>query len=157
MASRSAVVSTITTSITKIMDRMGTSRKVGVPKKKGGVKPTAAAVPTVAKDALPNSAATTVPKTSPSSTAMRPQNPLEKRVSSSTNSRVSAARPRLPREPKSGAAGLPPPAQRIATGSSETPMMVITVPVTTGGKKRSSREKKGAAITVKIPAAITAP
>ena len=43
-----------------------------------------------------------------------------------------------------GDAGVPPPAQRIATGSSETPMTVMTVPVTTSGKNRSSRVKTGA-------------
>ena len=45
--------------------------------------------------------------------------------------------------PKSGLPA-PPPAQRIATGSSEMPITVITVPVTTSGKKRSSRVNTGA-------------
>ena len=41
--------------------------------------------------------------------------------------------------PKSARSPTPPPAQRIATGSSEMPMTVMTDPVTTGGKKRSRR------------------
>ena len=36
-------------------------------------------------------------------------------------------------------------------------MMVITVPVTTGGKKRSSLPKYGATKNVKRPATMTAP
>ena len=46
--------------------------------------------------------------------------------------------------PKVGVPGVPPPAQRMATGSSEIPMTVMTTPVTTSGKKRSSRVKTGA-------------
>ena len=41
--------------------------------------------------------------------------------------------------PKVGAVTTPPPAQRIATGSSEMPITVMTDPVTTGGKKCSRR------------------
>ena len=37
------------------------------------------------------------------------------------------------------------------------PMIVITDPVTTGGKNRTSWEKNGAMSSVKIPATITAP
>lgn len=38
---------------------------------------------------------------------------------------------------------MPPWDQRNATGSSERPISVMTVPVTTGGKKRTSFEKYG--------------
>ena len=44
-----------------------------------------------------------------------------------------------------------------ATGSSAMPMMVITVPVTTGGKNRISLAKYGAMKKVNSPATITAP
>jgi hypothetical protein len=37
------------------------------------------------------------------------------------------------------------------------PMMVMTVPVTTGGNSRISRAKKGATRKAKIPATMTAP
>ena len=53
---------------------------------------------------------------------------------------------------------LPPPTtSSAATGSSAMPMIVITVPVTTGGKNRISRLKNGATRNVNSPATITAP
>ena len=48
-------------------------------------------------------------------------------------------------------------ASAAATGSSAMPMIVITEPVTTGGKNRISLEKYGAMRKVKRPATITAP
>ena len=51
----------------------------------------------------------------------------------------------------------PPVASAAATGSSAMPMMVMTDPVTTGGKKRISRLKYGAMRKVNRPATITAP
>ncbi|MNG30654.1 hypothetical protein D3C84_1163090 [compost metagenome] len=44
-----------------------------------------------------------------------------------------------------------------AAGISEMPMMVIRLPITTGGKKRSKRLNTGARKRVMAPAAITAP
>ena len=70
---------------------------------------------------------------------------------------VAAASSMFWKEPKSSAAGLPPPACWAATGSSVMPITVITVPVTTGGKSRSRRLKYGAAKNVTTPATITAP
>ncbi|MNC53313.1 hypothetical protein D3C75_1027100 [compost metagenome] len=64
---------------------------------------------------------------------------------------------RLAGLPKSGAPGSPPPSQMAAAGISEIPMMVIRLPITTGGKKRSSRLNSGARPMVMAPAAITAP
>ena len=55
-------------------------------------------------------------------------------------SSVTPASSRFWNEPKSLADGSPPPACWAATGSSATPMTVMTVPVTTGGKSLSSRE-----------------
>ena len=51
----------------------------------------------------------------------------------------------------------PPAASAAATGSSAMPMIVITEPVTTGGKNRISLEKNGAMRKVNSPATITAP
>jgi hypothetical protein len=48
-------------------------------------------------------------------------------------SRVAAARPTLRTDPNSGELGAPR-AQRTATGSRDTPITVITAPVTTGGR-----------------------
>ena len=47
--------------------------------------------------------------------------------------------------------------QMAAAGISVMPMMVIRLPITTGGKKRSSRLVTGASATVMAPPAITAP
>ena len=54
-------------------------------------------------------------------------------------------------------APVPPAAQFMATGSSDAPISVITVPVTTGGNSTSSRLKKGDSTTPSTPATITAP
>ncbi|MNP04886.1 hypothetical protein D3C76_968220 [compost metagenome] len=59
--------------------------------------------------------------------------------------------------PKSSAPGLPPPNQIAAAGISEMPIMVIRLPITTGGKNRSRRLNTGARAMVIAPAAITAP
>ena len=53
--------------------------------------------------------------------------------------------------------GVPPPAQRMATGSSEMPITVITTPVTTSGKKCSSWVKTGAIRNAITPASSSAP
>ena len=73
------------------------------------------------------------------------------------NSRVTPASSRFSKLPKSSPAELPPPLCSAATGSSVTPMTVMTVPVTTGGNSRSRRLKYGAARNVTMPATITAP
>ena len=71
-------------------------------------------------------------------------------------SRVAAASPMLRIDPYSGlVAG--PSAQRMATGSREIPMTVITVPVTTGGKNRSSLVKNGEIRKAMAPATMRAP
>lgn len=44
-------------------------------------------------------------------------------------------------DPYPSAVALPPCDQLKATGSRETPIRVMTVPVTTGGKKRTSLQK----------------
>ena len=70
---------------------------------------------------------------------------------------VAKARAMFCGDAKFSAAGLPPPAQRIATGSSEIPMTVMTTPVTTSGKNRSSMVKNGAIKKATMPATMTAP
>jgi hypothetical protein len=70
--------------------------------------------------------------------------------------KTAKARAMLPGLPKFSALGSPP-AQVTATGKRETPIMVMMDPVTTGGKKRSRREKYGLTKKVMIPATITDP
>ncbi|MCY1307511.1 hypothetical protein D9M69_373260 [compost metagenome] len=53
--------------------------------------------------------------------------------------------------------GWPPAAQLMPTRISDTPISVITVPVTTGGNKPSMRPIIGAIRMPKMPDAITAP
>lgn len=72
-------------------------------------------------------------------------------------SRIAKARAMFPGAPKFSAVGSPPPAQVTATGKSETPMIVMIEPVTTGGKKRSGLLKYGLTRRVTIPATITEP
>lgn len=51
----------------------------------------------------------------------------------------------------------PPATQLPATGSSEMPMIRMTVPVTSGGKKRNSLPNRGASSMIASPATITDP
>ena len=78
-------------------------------------------------------------------------------LSSSTMTSVTAASWILAGLPKSGALLLPPIAQRAATGISVSPMVVITMPVTSGGKKRVIRENMGVISRPISEAAMTAP
>ncbi len=71
--------------------------------------------------------------------------------------RVSAASPMFAGLPKVGAVTTPPPAHRIATGSSEMPITVMTDPVTTGGKKCSRRLNTPDSRNPMIPATRMAP
>ncbi len=145
---------------------------LGVPKWNGPVKPTQPASPTDPNLAtLPpepslTSAASAVPITRPASTATVWMNPRVKRVRARMTRIVNVDRKRLVRLPnvrflgtRSGlySANWPPPASNAATGISVTPMIVITVPVTTGGKNRTSWEKYGARNSVTRPATMTAP
>jgi hypothetical protein len=60
-------------------------------------------------------------------------------------------------EPKSAPAAVPPPNQPAATRISETPMIKMMVPVTSGGKKRISLPNTGASSIMNSPHAITEP
>lgn len=55
--------------------------------------------------------------------------------------KVSKAKEIFSTLPQSGALLLPPIIQRIATGNKDRPIIVMTHPVTTGGKKRIIFEK----------------
>ncbi|MCY1459415.1 hypothetical protein D9M71_768870 [compost metagenome] len=78
-------------------------------------------------------------------------------LNSSTSTSVTAARPMFATLPKSGAWLLPPIAQRAATGISVKPMVVITIPVTNGGKNLVIRENTGVINKPISDAAMTAP
>ena len=78
-------------------------------------------------------------------------------LSNSTKASVSPASPMLVMLPKSGALLLPPMAQRAATGISVKPMVVITAPVTNGGKNLMTLEKMGVIKKPIMEATITAP
>ncbi len=53
--------------------------------------------------------------------------------------------------------GWPPAAQLMPTPISDTPISVMTVPVTTGGNSPSTRPISGATAMPNSPAAMTAP
>ena len=67
------------------------------------------------------------------------------------------AQPEMAKLPKSAAELSPPPSHPPATGSSDSPITVITEPITTGGKNRSIRLNQGPTSMVKSPQLITAP
>ncbi len=79
MASRSAVVSVMITSITITIDTMAAASKVGAPKWNGVEIAKLWASDTWEKSILPKSAATTPPATRPIRIAMREKNPGRKR------------------------------------------------------------------------------
>ena len=100
---------------------------------------------------------TNVPTTNPTNTATLLQKPLPNRYTATTITNVKIARNKLTGFAKSGELGLPPPTQRTDTGIKVIPIIVIMVPVTTGGKKRIKRLNKWEIKNVTIPATITAP
>lgn len=155
-AMRSPVVSVIVTSATTSIDTIAEAWNVGVPKWNGVLIPTQSASPTPPKSVNPNGTATARPTAMPTSTAIRPRKGGANRCATSTTARTKPASARFFGSPKSFAP-TPPAAQLPATGSSETPMIRMTVPVTSGGKKRSSLPKTGASNTIASPATITEP
>lgn len=152
--------STAVTISTTISDTTAITSKRGAPKANGDVNPIQSASPTRPKSVSPASHATTVPATSPSSTAMVLQKPRKNLCINTIAAMVPSAymsqRPLPGSCAATGLCGLRV-ASPIPTGSSDTPMMVITEPVTTGGKNRMSRAKNGAIRKVNAPAAMTAP
>ncbi len=113
----------------------------GAPKWKGEGSAKAGTWDSCPKSVRPSGTAATVPTSSPSRMATVCMKPLRKRFSRSTTTRVKPASPILVTEPKLLAVESPPSAQLAATGNSDSPIRVITVPLTTGGKKRLSLPK----------------
>ncbi len=144
------------TSATTSIDMIADTRNSGAPKWNGVLTPTQSASPTPPKSVNPNGTATARPTAIPRSTAIRERKAGANRCTPSTTASTKAASARFFGSPKSFAPA-PPAAQLPATGSSETPMIRITVPVTSGGKKRSSRPKTGASSMMASPATITEP
>lgn len=155
-AMKSPVVSVIVTRATISIDAIAAPWNVGVPKWNGVLIPTQCASATPPKSVKPVGTATAVPTTMPTSTATRLRNGGAKRCTARTTTRTNAASATFFGAPKSFEPA-PPATQLPATGSSETPMIRMTVPVTSGGKKRSSRPKTGASSIIASPATITAP
>lgn len=106
---------------------------------------------------MPRNTAMIVPTTMASRIDSREMVALPILLSSNTNTRVIAARPILAMLPKFSAWLLPPMAQRAATGIRVRPMVVITMPVTSGGKNLVMRENTGVINRPISEAAITAP
>ncbi|MNF62051.1 hypothetical protein D3C84_437220 [compost metagenome] len=153
----SAEVSTRVTMITMHIEMMAAIWKVGMPKWNGVGNAISGPSPTLEKSAMPRATAISVPMIMASRIDRREMVALPTLLSSSTMTKVSAARPILAMLPKSGAWLLPPMTQRAATGIRVKPMVVITMPVTNGGKKRVMREKTGVINKPIKDAAMTAP
>ncbi len=112
---------------------------------------------TLLKSAMPSDQAINVPATIASKIDRREMLALPSLLSSRTMAKVSAARPMLAMLPNSGEALLPPITQRAATGIRVRPMVVMTMPVTRGGKNLVMRENTGVIRKPINEAAITAP
>ena len=120
----------------EIMDE---NSNVGQPKASGVTTANHSASPTAPKLATPSAIDANVPTTKPTKTATLLQNPLPNRYTATTIANVKVASSKLIGLANSGELGLPPPTQRTDTGINVIPIIVIIVPVTTGGKKRIKR------------------
>ncbi|MNP20798.1 hypothetical protein D3C76_1133880 [compost metagenome] len=112
---------------------------------------------TLLKSVMPSAQAISVPTTMASRIDRREMVALPSLLSSSTMAKVSPARPMLATLPNSGEALLPPITQRAATGIRVRPMVVMTIPVTSGGKNLVIRENTGVIRKPIREAAMTAP
>ncbi|MNN04174.1 hypothetical protein D3C81_1168920 [compost metagenome] len=153
----SAEVSTRVTMITMHIDRIAAMWKVGIPKWNGLGIATSGPSSTLLKSAMPSDQAIRVPMTMASRIDRREMVALPSLLSSSTMAKVSPARPMLATLPNSGEALLPPITQRAATGIRVRPMVVMTIPVTSGGKNLVMRENTGVISKPINEAAMTAP
>ena len=106
---------------------------------------------------MPRTAATSVPSTMASRIDSREIMALPSFERASTITKVSPASPMFWADPNVSADGLPPMAHIAATGSSVSPMVVITTPVTTGGKNRMIVANRGAIANPISEATMTAP
>ncbi|GAB3256837.1 hypothetical protein GCM10027562_19340 [Arthrobacter pigmenti] len=153
----SAVVSVRITSITMDMEMMAAMSNTGAPKANGCGKANTGPSDTLEKSAMPNRTAIRVPRTSAIRIESREMAALPTLLSTSTMPSVNAARPMFAMLPYPSASESPPMDQLAATGISVRPMVVMTTPVTTGGKKRTIFAKKGAITSPMRAAARTAP
>ena len=156
-ARMSAEVSTRVTITTMHMEMIAATWKVGMPKWNGVGKPNIGPWVTPEKSAMPRNTAITVPMTIANRIDRREMVALPILLSNSTSTSVNAAKPMLDMLPKSAARLLPPMAQRAATGIRVRPMVVITMPVTSGGKNLVIRENTGVINNPINDAAMTAP
>ncbi|MCY1177998.1 hypothetical protein D9M73_183300 [compost metagenome] len=128
-----------------------------MPKWKGDGKATRGPSLTLLKSAIPRLQAIRVPITIARRIDSLEMLALPSLLSSRTMPKVIAARPMLAMLPKSGALLLPPMTQRAATGIKVRPMVVMTMPVTRGGKNLVMRENIGVISRPISEAEITAP
>lgn len=140
------------------IETIAATPKVGAPKWNGVGSATTGPEPTWEKSAIPSAAATAVPTTIARRIESRERNPTPTFESTTTTSSVNAASPMSAGCPKVGSSNcLLPPAQRAATGSRLSPIVVMMTPVTTGGKNRTMRAKNGATSRPSTAAPITEP
>lgn len=130
--------------------------KSGVPKWNGVAMPIQRSLATAEKSTLPMHAAMMVPMIMPQRTDVRAIAGGAKRSTKSTIASVPRPRQTLVTEPRSLAPD-PPEMLVAATGMSESPTQRITVPVTSGGKRKRRRAKTGASSIMKTPQEMTAP
>lgn len=149
--------SVIRTSITMQRERIAAGWNSGAPKAKGVGSAASGAERRAEKSARPNGMAAKVPINSPISKATCLRKPRPNRWMTRMTASVKAASARYFIAPKSVAVLSPPCAQETGTGISVTPMSVMTTPVTSGGKNRSSRPKNGPTSRQNTPATSTAP
>ena len=128
MARMSAVVSVMITSITMNIEMIAPTAKVGRPKWNGRVSWKMLASAIRLKLVNPNGIATTVPSTRPSRIATRPKAAGQEAVDQHDDHHGDGGDRDVLRRAEVGVPGAPPPAQRMATGSSEIPMTVMTTP-----------------------------
>ena len=157
-ARMSAVVSVRVTRITMSIEMMLAISKVGIPNPKICGRAKMSPSPTLLKSALPRKIATIVPSTIESRIARRETAPTGILLRTRTITSVMPASSRL----SAGAPFAAPPSpvptiQPAATGSRLRPIVVITVPVTTGGKNRITVANTGAISRPITEAAITDP
>ncbi|MNO98884.1 hypothetical protein D3C76_906430 [compost metagenome] len=156
-ARMSAEVSTMVTTMTISIDRIAATWNCGAPKCSTSGMATHGPCSAWEKSAMPVAIAASVPITIASRIDRRDRLALPSLLSSSTEARVNAARPMFAGLPKSAAWLLPPMAQRAVTGIRVRPMVVMTMPVTKGGKYLMMRENSGVISRPTSDDTITAP
>jgi len=155
-AMMSPVVPVMITSPTMHIAMIALTSKVGKPKWKGVLIPNHDCSAAPLKSAMPKGTEIRVPMIRPLRMDSRWMAGEAKRSISRMITSVISAKTRFFGLPKVGLPE-PPPAQPAATDINDKPMIKITVPVTRGGKNRSSLEKTGASNIMNSPQAITDP